>query len=251
MKIKVGEKYGRWTVLEVGVKNPESKAKNPSNMAYCECECGTKKYKEYRDLYDGRSLSCGCLKAEQIAERNHNKTSVKIGNVYGNLIVKEDLGYRTQLRGKRQRWYRCVCTNCGNENFEVSGNNLQSGATQSCGCVSSRGEAAIGQYLRRKNINYVSQYTFPALVSLSGNRLRFDFAIFDNNNQIKYLIEFDGRQHTFGPDGTWTQSSSLEEIKYNDELKNEYCKKRGLKLIRINYTDIGNIDTILDNLELE
>ena len=249
MKVNVGDKFGRWTVLKVGVKNPNSKAKKPTNMSYCRCDCGNEKYISYQNLYSGTSKSCGCLKAEQLAEKNHNKTSVKIGNIYGKLIVKEDLGYRIQSRGKQERWYKCLCTNCGNDNFEVSGNNLQSGGTQSCGCVNSRGETAIAQYLRRKDINYVTQYTFPDLISLSGHKLRFDFAILDDNNQIKYLIEFDGRQHTFGPDGTWTQASSLEEIKYNDKLKNEYCKQHNLSLLRINYTDIGNIDMIIEKYE--
>ena len=30
----------------------------------CQCECGTQRYKDYRDLYDGRSLSCGCRRNE-------------------------------------------------------------------------------------------------------------------------------------------------------------------------------------------
>ena len=39
--IKVGEKFGRWTILEIDTINPNSKAKNPPKMALCQCECGT------------------------------------------------------------------------------------------------------------------------------------------------------------------------------------------------------------------
>lgn len=39
-KINVGDKFGRFTVLEIGVKNPNSKAKKKINCALCKCECG-------------------------------------------------------------------------------------------------------------------------------------------------------------------------------------------------------------------
>ena len=33
--IKVGAKFGRWTILEVNTVNPNSKAKQPPKMALC------------------------------------------------------------------------------------------------------------------------------------------------------------------------------------------------------------------------
>ena len=245
MKVKVGDKYGRWTVLEVGVNNPSSKAKKPIKMAYCQCECGTKKYKEYRDLYNGRSLSCGCLKSELIAAKNMANSSVKVGNVYGFLTVLEDLGLRKQNRGRNEKWYRCFCSNCGNDKFEVSGNNLQSGGTKSCGCVQSWGETLIGQYLRRNNINYSTQYTFQNLISEKGYPLKFDFAIF-KDNQLNCLIEFDGRQHTLGPEADWAKADSLAALQMRDKLKDEYCKNNNIKLIRISYLEKDKINDILD-----
>ena len=44
--IVVGAKFGRWTILEINVKNPNSKAKNPPRTALCQCECGKTRYKE-------------------------------------------------------------------------------------------------------------------------------------------------------------------------------------------------------------
>lgn len=246
MKIQVGDRYGRWTVLKTGVRNPQSKAKNPPLMAYCQCDCGTVKYKEYRDLYAGRSLSCGCLRREKLTERNMERSSVKVGNQYGFLKVVEDLGLRAQKRGRNEKWFRCECLNCGNKNVEVSGNNLQTGGTKSCGCVSSYGEKIISQYLEKRNINYASQYTFPDLLSFNGYRLRFDFAIF-KDNKLSFLIEFDGRQHTKGPEGTWSHSTSLEEIQFNDNLKNIYCKKNNIELVRISYEQIKDLENILDD----
>ena len=84
-------------------------------MALCQCECGTQRYKEYRDLYSGRSLSCGCLRAEQLTEKNCQKGEIEIGTKFGYLTMVKDLGYRQQnSRDKRARWSLCQCV-CGND----------------------------------------------------------------------------------------------------------------------------------------
>lgn len=240
--IKVGARFGRWKILEINTINPNSKAKNPPKMALCECQCKNKtiRYKEYRDLYSGRSLSCGCLRNEQTAIRNKNNSSVKIGNRYGYLEVIEDLGYRQQSRGKNESWYRCLCHHCGNEKFEVNGNNLQSGGVTSCGCVNSRGEALIQQILQQNNINFAKEYSFPDFKTDKGYVYRFDFAIF-KDNKLDYLIEFDGRQHFEGPDAKWKEGYSKEEIQFKDNQKNKYCKEHNIKLKRIPYYDIDKI----------
>lgn len=77
--------------------------------------------------------------------------------------------------------------------------------------------------------------------------LRFDFAVFDESNQIKYLVEFDGRQHYFGTDAKWAESDSLETIQYRDNLKNKYCINKNIILKRIPYTDIKELT--LENIE--
>lgn len=240
--IQIGAMFGRWKVLEINTINPNSKAKHPPKMALCECQCEnkTKRYKEYRDLYTGRSQSCGCLRNEQTAARNKANSSVKIGNKYGYLEVLEDLGYRQQKRGKNESWYRCLCHNCGNENFEVNGNNLQSRGTTSCGCVHSRGENIIQQILQQNNINFSREYSFSDFKTDKGYLYRFDFAVF-KNNQLDYLIEFDGRQHYFGPDAKWSNSYSKEELQFKDSQKDLYCKKHNIKLKRIPYYNIGKI----------
>lgn len=241
--VKVGAIFGRWKVLEVNTVNPKSKAKNPPKMALCQCQCKNKtiRYKEYRDLYSGRSQSCGCLRNEQTAIRNKKKSSVKVGNYYGYLEVVEDLGYRQQSRGKNESWYRCICHHCGNDRVEISGNNLQSGGTTSCGCVNSRGETVIQQILQQNNINFAKEYSFQDFKTEKGYVYRFDFAVFNKNNQLDYLIEFDGRQHFEGPDAKWTQSYTKEEIQLKDKIKNEYCKNHNIKLKRIPYTAIEKI----------
>ena len=77
---------------------------------------------------------------------------------------------------------------------------LQTGWKQSCGCLSSKGKLKIEKILKENNINYSKEYKFKDLKGINGGQLRFDFAIFNEDNQIDFLIEFDGRQHTNGYD---------------------------------------------------
>ena len=81
---------------------------------------------------------------------------------------------------------------------------------------------------------FEKEYKFQNLLSQKGNPLKFDFAIIDNNS-ILFLIEYDGIQH-FTIRG-WNDEEHLKQNQYNDELKNQYCKKNNIKLLRIKYTN--------------
>ena len=245
-QIYVGAKFGRWTVLDTDLLNPNSKAKQKVKHALCRCECGTERLVEYPRLYQGRSNSCGCIRKERVQEMNWEKGNIPINTKFGYLTVIEDLGYRkAKSNNKNIRWHKCKC-DCGNI-IEVTGNNLKSGATKSCGCIKSRGEKIIADLLRTNNINFSQQYTFSDLRTEKDGILRFDFAVF-KDNKLYELIEFQGRQHYEGPDGTWSNSDSLKTIQTRDKLKQDYCNKNNIPLIVIPYWDIGNIT--LESLNL-
>ena len=59
----------------------------------------------------------------------------------------------------------------------------------------SRGEIKIFDILTMAGLNFQEEYSFPDLVSSSGRPLRFDFAIFDDNGDIDFLVEYQGIQH--------------------------------------------------------
>jgi hypothetical protein len=62
------------------------------------------------------------------------------------------------------------------------------------------------------------------------------------------MIEFDGRQHSKGPEAIWSESDSLELIQERDNIKNKFCLDNNYPLVRIPYTKLKNI-TIQDILE--
>lgn len=110
----------------------------------------------------------------------------------------------------------------------------------------SLGEYAIYNYLTKNNIEFVKEHTFNDLKSPKNSLLRYDFYIKSYN----LLIEFDGRQHF--EKNKW-KSYHTEQIVNDmfdylvecDHLKNEYADANKIKLYRIKYTEIKNIDNIL------
>lgn len=103
-------------------------------------------------------------------------------------------------------------------------------------CQNSRGEALITFYLEKSSINYITNKTFADLHNpITKQRLRFDFYLPDTN----ICIEYDGEQH-FKP---WRMKDAakakqrLKNCQYRDELKNVYCKEKGIFLVRIRYDE--------------
>ena len=105
----------------------------------------------------------------------------------------------------------------------------------------SRGEIKIHEILKEAGLNFQEEYSFPDLVSNSGRPLRFDFAVFDDNNELEFLIEYQGIQH-YQPKSKFGGVSGLRRQQYNDMQKREYCKKHNIILIAIPYIDEYKVD---------
>lgn len=215
----LGKVFGRLTVID--------RASKPQGViggdAYwvCRCECGKLVSVMGKSLKNGKTKSCGCY-------RHDKNVKDLIGQRFGRLLVISPAGLNKE---GRQLW-RCQCQ-CGNT-YITNGRNLQNGSCQSCGCLSSVGEAEIEHILQENNINYSKQYTFSDLHSEKGGLLRFDFAIF-KNNQLKRLIEFQGEQH-------FDYSNSFyDNPKESDRKKQEYCRQHNIPLILIHYSRRGKI----------
>lgn len=236
-----GQKFGRLTALR------DTQTSNADGRVWeFQCNCGNIVERSGSRVKNGRIKSCGCLAKEIIVERNISHNTIQLGNRYGKLTVIQHLGYRQEnSRNKRCAWYLCEC-DCGNRK-EVMGNRLQSKFTLSCGCLSSYGESEIERILKNYEIKYSTQKTFEGLRSQETNTLlRFDFCIYNEDETIKCLIEYDGRSHRTGPEGNWTQSVSLETIQLRDKMKNDFCLQRNIPLYRIPSNEI--IDFTLNEI---
>lgn len=105
-------------------------------------------------------------------------------------------------------------------------------------CSQSRGETIISDILRNKNIVFIYQKTFEKCKNKK--LLPFDFFLPEHN----ICIEYDGRHH-YDEIDKWGGKEKLIYTSNNDRIKEKFCYKSGLKLIRIHFklnnTEILNL----------
>ena len=105
----------------------------------------------------------------------------------------------------------------------------------------SRGEIKIYDILTAAELNFKEEYSFPDLNSNLGRPLRFDFAIFDDDGDLDFLIEYQGIQH-YEPKSKFGGLQGLKKQQFNDMQKREYCKKHNINLVVIPYWDENRIN---------
>ena len=110
-------------------------------------------------------------------------------------------------------------------------------------CNISKAEQEINLFLLNKGINYEREYTFNDLKGLKGGLLRFDFAILDENNDIQFLLEYDGEFHYQPIEG----EDALQVQQIHDKFKDEYCLSNNISLVRIPYWERDNMLEIINN----
>ena len=224
-----GQKFGRLTVLH---RDTERKG---ATYWICQCDCGKIKSVKGSSLKRGEIVSCGCYRTERMMKTKEERGLIDdlTGQRFGFLTVIA----KNPIRGTSGavQW-DCVC-DCGNY-ITVQGSNLKRkdiNRTVSCGCKHMPlGEIEIKNILEQNNISYSQQQTFKDLA----NRKSFDFAIFDGNNQIIRLIEFDGEQHYKEAHG-WR--NDLKTIQMRDQEKNKWAKEHNIPLVRIPYWERDKI----------
>jgi len=108
-----------------------------------------------------------------------------------------------------------------------------------CAKNKSKGEEKLKELFDKYNIKYNWHYSFEDCKYKK--ILEFDFYLPDKN----ILVEYDGIQH-FQPVGFGGNAEvNYSENVIRDGIKNEYCKKKNIKLIRIPYTDYDILEEIV------
>ena len=234
-----GQNFGELVALERDYEVQNQK--NSKDVFWkCLCSCGNIKSIRAGDLKRiKRNKSAGtCGNSIHKIGKNNPQFKDETGKKYHKLTV---LGIdKNNIFGYQNTKWICQC-DCGSV-ISVYGSNLRSGRQKSCGCIISKGEYLISKLLLENNILFKKQFSFDECLSSSGNKLKFDFAVFENE-KINFLIEFDGEQHFKIVEAFGGEKDFLKRQE-NDKIKNEYCQKNNIKLVRI-----SNIkDIVLENI---
>jgi len=171
---------------------------------------------------------CGC---SFCSGKNKKTTNIFIQEsikVHGKYYIYDKVNYSDI--------YTKVCIICPEHGeFWQTPNDHLNGGSGCPKCRQSKGERIIEKLLIENNIKFVSQKRFKGCKNKK--TLPFDFYI----PQFNVCVEYDGVQH-FRPinfNGI-SQEKSKElflQTQINDRIKNNFCKKQNINLIRIKFDE--------------
>lgn len=215
------QRFGSLTVIG----QAEKRDKHRGKYWKCLCDCGNETIVRGDHLISGKTLSCGCL---QKMRAGANKID-ELGHKYGKLVV---IAAAQSDEQGHSRWL-CKCE-CGNTRI-YHGTTLRRGLALSCGCLKSKGEMEASMFLTERKIKFEREYSFPDLYfKTAAIPLRFDFALFDEEDKLVCLIEFQGIQHFDETNPYYTLDGAAR-----DELKRRYCQEKSILLLEI--TDLSQL----------
>ena len=236
-----GKRFGKLVVVKQ-TKSHVTPSGQKKARWICNCDCGNTSIVSAQDLKTGHTKSCGCLPTKTIGSGLIDLTGMRFGKL---TVIKRTEDYVGKNGYRSPKWL-CKC-DCGNE-VSVQGGNLRNGVVKHCGCdkIKSKGEEAVSRFLNENNIKHINEYYFDDLRNVSGNLLRFDFAILDDNNSVIALIEYQGKQHymDYGEFGKYQRL-------YSDKKKKDYCKLHNIPLYEIRYDEdiLSACETIITEIQ--
>ena len=209
------------------------------------------------NIFEFKCEKCGCdvkrasdniksakhpFKCEKCAKGHHSENHRVITKDEINKWFENE-GYDTKcihdgkIDGNKTRIkFKCGC----GEIFERKWNTIRTAGFARCNKCSnsmSQYEYKIIKILNSLNIEFEKEKTFDECKNK--NLLHFDFYLKDFNS----IIEFDGRYHYID---VYNDNSLEEQIK-RDKIKDEFCKKNNIRMLRIPYWDSDKLYDIICN----
>lgn len=113
-------------------------------------------------------------------------------------------------------------------------------------CNFSKGEKHIEEFLVNHNANFETQYKIDKC--RIKNALPFDFAIFDNDNKLVCLVEYQGEQHFRAREFFGGEEGFQYQLK-RDKVKKDFCVDNKIPLIEIPYWVVSPSKRMLQEME--
>lgn len=221
-----------------------------------ECELLSKSYKNTKENLEFR---CSCGKDFETSfekfKFRHKRQCEQCGiKIRASKLRKSHDDFEKQVKESSNNKYE-VLTKYNRDNVHVTMKHLECGheykvtpsnflnGKRCPKCSSSKGEIEIIDFLENNHFQFEREYKISECKYI--RPLPFDFAVF-NDDILVCLIEFDGEQHNIAKD-FFGGEKGLRKRKMYDEIKNNYCSKHKIVLIRVPYHELGNIDEFLTN----
>jgi very-short-patch-repair endonuclease len=208
---------------------------NRTKMTF-RCECGETfktSWEEFnRNTPNNTNKKCNKC-TNQYSWKYEEVVDYVIQNSNCKLLENEYKALHTKMR------FQCEC---GNE-FKATFREFRDRLKRRCGdCarVRSSFEEHIYNVLNKFKIEFEEQYVYDDCIGVKGvNKMPFDFYL----PKYNLLIEADGQHHYKRRFGR-TEQEFIDAL-HNDNLKNEYCKKNNINLLRIPYWEASKSEKII------
>lgn len=212
-----------------------SKYKSFKSLITIKCKaCGT----VFEQRADSHLAGRGCRKCQYAILPQNQPLSVDDFENRCKKLHENKYQYCGDYKGSRYK-INIFCK-YHKENF-LQGANAHLLKGQGCPkCNLSRGEKRVEAYLKCKKINFECEKNFYGC--RFKKPLSFDFYLPDFN----LCIEYDGELHYY-PIAIFGGIKTLAETKLRDEIKNNFCKKESIKILRIPFFEFNRIEEILEN----
>ena len=237
----IGKIYGDLRVVEI--------ANSEKIGVYWKCECihcHNITLRKAQEVLAGKTVRCrnkSCIRDRKLTNIKYNKDDY-LGKEYN--LLRVERYFIEEYNGHDVVMWECKCLNCGSI-IKLPASKVANGCYVSCGCLhASKHEVMIENILKKNNIVYKREVSFDDLIGVGGGKPRFDFELIDSRGNKK-LIEYDGRQHFMESfiTSTWNTERTLQ----NDKIKNNYCKDKGIELVRISQT-FNNTDELENYMKI-
>lgn len=184
---------------------------------------------------------CGRQRGADKNRHTSDYVEKEINSINGNILLNKDEYVDLSTNN-----LVVLCGCCGKHTFNCNLASYRKGCNRCMHCSEEQSytERKITQLLERNDINFEAEKRFEDCKDKQ--TLPFDFYLKDYN----LLIEYDGEGHyieNFYNNRVDDTRAALEKTKYHDSIKNEYCKKNGIELLRIPYWEKKNVETIILN----
>ena len=208
----------------------------------CVCEICSDEYAAKRSDPINVRKFCSNECRDKARSMKHEEYYIRFSEVHKGMVVPVTL-----YEGSNKD-VTVWCITCQSRTTRKAAQFLDNSRVRGCArCAkgTSTGELKIKQWLDRNNVNYKEQYSF---ISLSDKApLRYDFAVTDEQGEVSMLIEYDGRQHYEAVERFGGEKEFERQLK-SDQLKNDFAKIEGIKLVRISFKDKNKLEEILESI---
>jgi very-short-patch-repair endonuclease len=212
--------------------------KNNQQKLKFQCGCGNIFETDLATfIYYNKRQCDNCSKKERSSKTRYSKTSLADYVKNNSNCELLDVQHITR-NGKTICRLKLKC-NCGEIFYtdKCDFDHYNKRRCDKCSHSQSRFECLTESYLKDNNIEFIRQKTFNGCKYKQS--LFFDFYLPQYNTCIEVDGQFHFKETALGNDFS-------NQIK-RDKVKDNFCKQNNIKLIRIPYWDIENIDNILKN----